>query len=164
VTMLPRNEQQTMPAQEEIDAPLYVPESAEDPGATTVIPECTDSPEDEPAEFAPTLSTIRGSVFTPSCTFSSCHDAINPPFGLDLETEAGLHDRLLNHDVQNATSMPLVAPGDAQNSWLYHMMSDCQPMSDTGAVVPMPRNAPELLEPGLVATIRQWIDDGAEDN
>jgi hypothetical protein len=37
-------------------------------------------------------------------------------------------------------------------------------MSDTGAVVPMPRNAPELLEPGLVATLRQWIDDGAEDN
>lgn len=160
VTMLPKNANQAMPSDEEIAAPLYAPPSDEDPNVVTVVPECEDTPDAEPAKFAPTLSTIKGAIFVPSCAYSSCHDAVNPAFGLDLVSD-GLHDRLLAHQVQHDTTMPLIDPGNADGSWLYHMMSDCEPAA---GVTPMPRNAPNLLEPGLVATVREWIDGGAADN
>lgn len=161
VTMLPKNANQGMPTPEEIDAPLYVPDTAQGPDDVTVVPECVDVPDDVPAKFAPTLSAIHGSIFVPSCAYSSCHDADNPAFDLDLATRDGLHQRLMDHAVQHTTPMPLVEPGDAAGSWLYTIMSDCEPAAN---VAPMPRNAPNLLEAGLVGTLREWIEAGAADD
>ena len=164
VTMLPKNDSQAMPTQEEIDAPLYAPSSDEDPGTVAVVPECEDTPAAAEPKYAATLSNVASDVLAPSCTFSSCHDAENPAFGLDLATRTGMRDRLVNHAVQHSTSLPLVAPGDAEGSWLYQMISKCDPMGDTGTVAHMPRNSPTLLDPGLVAMVRAWIDAGAADD
>ena len=48
VTMLPKNANQGMPTQEEIDAPLYVPTTAQGPDDVTVVPECEDTDGDQP--------------------------------------------------------------------------------------------------------------------
>ena len=58
--------------------------------------------------------------------------------------------------------LPLVAPGDPEGSWLYRVLSRCEPHNDSGFIVPhMPRNAPALLDDGLVAIVRAWIEAGA---
>ena len=160
-----KNPAQGPPTQAEKDGPLYVP--PREPGDVDLEPTkpCVDSdPAAAPSE-PPTLTTLRGAVFTPSCTFSSCHDASAPAAGLDLQTAAGLRDRLLAHTVVADTARPLVAPGDPDSSWLYTLVSTCDPTDSKGQVVKhMPYNAPTLMPDPLVAQVRAWIAAGALDD
>jgi hypothetical protein len=158
---LPKNAAQTLPTADEIAAPLYVPPS--DPGDTDLppVPPCENrSGLDDPGGPA-TLSSIRDTLFAPSCSFSSCHGTAPGAAGLDLRA-TDLHAELLGHDVQAATALPLVAPGDPDGSWLMRLISQCEPTDDAGNVVAhMPRNAPTLADPALVARVRAWIAAGA---
>lgn len=163
VTIIPKNASQSMPSPEEIDAPLYVPQSDAPENNTTVIPACEDTPDDASPKLPANLSTIQESVLVPGCTFSSCHDPINPAFGLDLKSD-GLHERLMSHEVQHDTELPLIEPGDAEGSWFYRMVADCNPTAGGSEVAHMPRNSPDLMDPGFVAMIRDWIDAGASDD
>ena len=71
----------------------------------------------------------------------------------------------MDHQVKANTSMPLVAPGDPEGSWLYQRVSRCAPVDDNGTALPnMPLNAPVLLQDEAVALVRQWIEAGAPDN
>lgn len=157
---IPKNDGQAMPTEEEIDAELYVPESNSDGNNVALVPECEDTPEDAEPSGPITLSSLRTDLFMPSCAFSACHDADAPAAGLDF-TADDLHRELLDHELLAATDSPLVAIGDASNSWLFQVMSTCEPESDTGVVSAMPRNAPRLLPQGEVARVRAWIDAGA---
>ena len=59
--------------------------------------------------------------------------------------------------------MPLVEPGDPERSWLYKLLSECEPTRDNGNVAShMPLNAPILLDDVLVAKVRAWIEAGAD--
>jgi hypothetical protein len=160
---LPRNPAQTLPSDEERQAPLYVPESLPDDSKLPPIPECVDTPDLVLAEPPATLSSIRETVFRGSCTFSACHDSVAPTAGLDLSSDDVL-DNLLNHAIVFAdTELPLVAPGDPAGSWLMQILSRCEPTDDAGtAVNHMPRNSPTLLPPELVAKVRAWILNGAQ--
>lgn len=61
--------------------------------------------------------------------------------------------------------MPLVSPGDPDDSWLYHLLADREPTLPAGQVVShMPKNAPKLLDDALVAKLREWIEAGALDD
>jgi hypothetical protein len=162
---LPRNAAQTLPSDEEREAPLYVPESLPDDSKLPPIPECVDTPDLVLAEPPATLSSIRETVLRGSCTFSACHDGIAPAAGLDLSSD-GVHDNLLNHAIVFAdTELPLVAPGDPDGSWLMQLLSRCEPTDDAGITVNhMPRNSPTLLPPELVAKVRDWILSGALDD
>lgn len=161
---LPKNESQTMPTPDEIAAPLYVPPSS--PGDTDLppVPTCVDH-DPEAAALAPaTLSSIRDTLFASSCTYSSCHGGPGTPSGLDLRAE-DLHASLLGHTPTANTSMPLVDPGNPDNSWLVQLLSNCEPTDDAGNIVAhMPRNAPTLSDPALVAKVREWIAAGAQDD
>lgn len=154
---------QTMPTQEEIEAPLYLPPM--DPADADIppVPECRDAdPSAEPAGPA-TLTSISENIFVPACTFSACHGS-GAAAGLDLIRE-DLHAALMNHDVRADAGIPLIAPGDPEGSWLYRLLADCEPELSTGAVVPhMPRNAPTLIEDGLIAQVHAWIEAGAKDD
>ncbi len=162
---LHKNMAQQPPTQAERDAPLYVPPP--EPGDVDLDPvkPCVDSdPAAAPLE-PPTLTTVRDAVLTPSCTFSSCHDAAAPAAGLDLQTAVGLHARLMAHAVVADTALPLVAPGDPDGSWLFELVSRCDPADDKGVTVThMPFNAPTLLPDDQVATVRAWIAAGALDD
>lgn len=160
-----KNPAQAPPTEEEKGRPLYVPPS--DPGDVDLDPvkPCVDSDPAATADEPATLTSVRDAIFTPSCTFSSCHDTSTPAAGLDLQTAAGLHQRLIGHQATANTELTLVKPGDPDNSWLYQLASRCDPQDATGAPVKhMPFNAPTLLPDPLVAKLRAWIAAGALDN
>lgn len=152
-----------MPTEEELDSEMYVPPSEHDGDQLDPESRCEDTPEQSQAGFDTTLTEIDRQIFEPGCTFSACHSGASAAAGLDL-TADDLHGELLDHQVRAPTEMPLVDPGDADNSWLYRITSECDPQAGDTSVDPMPRNSPELLDPSLVATLRDWIDEGAEDN
>ncbi len=162
---IPRNPSQSLPTEAERNAPLYVPESLPDDFELPPVPECKDTPDTALAEQPVTLTSIRETVFTGSCTFQACHDSVAPAAGLDLDS-AGVHERLLAHQVTFAdTDLPLIEPGDPEGSWLMTLLSRCDPEDDTGNILShMPRNSPTLLPPEVVAKVRDWIATGAEEN
>jgi len=159
-----KNPSQSMPTPEELDAPLYVPPTLPEDDGLSPVDDCVDTPPDaEPAGSA-TLSMVRDTLLVSSCQFSSCHSGASASAGLDLGA-ADLHGELMEHVVQAETSLPLVAPGDPEGSWLYRLVSECSPTDDSGGVVAhMPLNAPRLSDPSLVAILHDWIEDGAPDN
>lgn len=157
---IPKNAGQEMPSEEEQQAELYVPESNTDGGDAVLVPDCRDTPDDAEPAGGTTLGAVRDDVLMASCAYSSCHDADSPAANLDF-TADDLHAELMGHEVQADVDMPLVAPGDSSNSWLYQIISNCAPESNAGVVSAMPRNSPTLLEPSRVAQLRAWIENGA---
>ena len=161
---LPKNAAQGLPKSSEVAGELYVPPSNADDMGLPPVPECEDTPAGASAEIDATLTSIRDNVLVPTCTFSSCHGEQSAVAGLDLES-ATLRDELVNHQVFAETQKPLVDPGDADNSWLMDLLAKCEPVDEGGTPRShMPRNAPVLLEPGLVAAVRDWINAGALDD
>jgi hypothetical protein len=161
VVGLPKNEAQGLPGADEIAAPMYVP--PQEPGDVELppVPECVDQdPETAPHEPA-TLASISATLLESSCSYSSCHGP-GGAGGINFRA-TDLHAELLGHQVRANTSLPLVAPGDPDNSWLYRLLSQCEPTDDDGNVLThMPYNAPTLARPELVAKVRAWIEAGAK--
>ena len=159
VFALPKSNAQTMPTADERDAPFYVPPAAEGDIDLDPVKPCLDVPADAEPLAPATLASLRATVFNPSCSFSSCHGGKSPA-SVRLDG-ADLHAVLLGKASAD-TPMPLVDPGKPDNSWLYQLVSRCEP-SDAGGNVHthMPYNAPTLLDPRLVAKLRAWIAAGA---
>ena len=164
ILAVPRNAAQSLPTAEEIGADLYVPDQLPEDIDLPVVPVCEDTPADVLAEAPFTFSSIRESIFRPSCNYSACHGSETPAAGLDLETPD--LSAIVGASVLTArTAMPLVAPGDPDGSWLYQVISRCTPVDDEGTeFAHMPANAPTLLEPALVGKVREWIAAGAQDD
>lgn len=158
---VPKNPAQTMPSAEEIEAPLYVPEGDGTDGELPPVLPCIDDAGTALPEPPATLTSIQEGVFQGSCSFQACHDSQAPAGGLDLTGDVRAH--LVDQPVLSAqTTMPRVAPGDPDRSWLLRLLSECEPVDDSGRVVAhMPRNAPALLDPPLIAKVRAWIAAGA---
>ena len=160
---LPKTEGQDPPTDAEKAAPLYLPPIQPGDEDIPPVPECRDADMEAQAETPVTLSSISETIFGPACTFSACH-GVSAAAGLDL-TSTNLRSKLMNHEFLVDPGMPLVKPGDPDNSWLYHLISRCEPVRDNGNVAShMPLNAPILLDDALVAKVRAWIEDGAPNN
>lgn len=110
------------------------------------------------AAAGPSLADLHASLLLPRCGGSECHAAggASPP---DLETAAGLRDRLLGPSIQ-ARGAPYVVPGNPDASYLY---VKCTPDFSSrgmgyGAVMPSdgsPLSSAELEQLGA------WIRGGA---
>jgi hypothetical protein len=160
---VPKTAGQDPPTEEEKAAPLYLPPVQPGDEDIPPVPECRDADEDAPGETPRTLSSIAETIFTPACTFSACHGS-SAAAGLDL-TSTNLRSKLMNFESLVDPGMPLVKPGDPERSWLYKLLSECEPTRENGSVAShMPLNAPILLDDGLVAKVRAWIEAGAPDN
>ena len=109
------------------------------------------SPEPIPA----TLSAIEDRIFTPNCTFSSCHGA-SAQQGLSLTGRT--HGALVGVAAGEAPSMVRVAAGDPAGSYLLHKIEDAMPTSG----VRMPPDQP--LPASKIDAIRAWIAAGAQDD
>ncbi len=159
---LPKNAAQQPPTQEEIDGELYVPPTDPADEGLEPVDMCVDTPADAEPVVAPTFTNVRETLFSSTCVFSSCHGVGGAAAGLDF-LAPDLHDTLLSRmPISADTAMPLVEPGEPDNSWLYQVISQCQPTDDAGTVRPhMPLNAPELADPRMVAVVRDWIAAGA---
>jgi hypothetical protein len=151
-----------MPSSAERERPMYVPESDTDEDIDPV-PDCEDTPASAEPLKEPTLTNLKRDIFSVSCAFSSCHGEESAAANLNL-TGDNLRQRLVDHQMVTPTQMPLVDPGNPDGSWLYEVVSKCEPESDAGPVSHMPRNSPTLLDPELVAMVREWIAQGAKDN
>ena len=160
VFALPKNSAQKLPTPAEQDAPLYVPPAADGDLDLDPVKPCVDSTGDAEPLAPATLASLRATVFNPSCSFSSCHGG-KSPVSVRLDGP-DLHDVLLGTASSADMKVPLIEPGNLDNSWLYQLVSRCEPTDAGGHVhTHMPYNAPNLLEPRLVAKLRAWILAGA---
>jgi hypothetical protein len=159
---VPKNAKQSLPEQEEIEAELYKPESSDEDRSLPPAETCKDSDPDTEPELPATLESIRENVFVSGCTFNACHGGAASAHGLDL-TVNNLREMLVDQPSKMQPDLNLVTAGKPEESWLYHVISRCEPMAEDGVAPHMPLNAPELIEDPLVAKIRQWILDGATD-
>lgn len=100
------------------------------------------------ADFA----SIQSHVFTPICT--ACHAGAAAPQGLRLDA-ANSYALLVGVPSNEVASLLRVRPGDPDNSYII------QKLEGHAAVgAQMPLGGPYLDAP-TIATIRQWISDGA---
>jgi hypothetical protein len=160
---LPKNEAQSPPSEAEKAADLYVPVSdlPEDQVSPTL--DCEDSDPGVAPVAAATLTAVRDQVLLPGCSYSSCHGS-GSAGGLRFDV-GDLHAVLSGHEVRGNAELPLVDPGNPEGSWLYLKMAYCDPQNAQGATVPhMPINSPILLEDEVVALVREWIANGAQNN
>jgi hypothetical protein len=100
----------------------------------------------------PTLASIQSNVFTPICT--TCHAGAAAPLGLQL-TDGASYVMLVNVPSVEVQSILRVQPGNPDASYLIQKLE-----GTAGQGARMPLNAP-ALSPETIATIRQWIVNGA---
>src|SRR5690606_7012241 len=117
------------PTQEELDGELYLPPLDPADQGLPPIPPCVDTG-DAVASFEPTLTNVAANLFVPACSFSSCHGTGGQAGGLNLEGD--LHAKLLGHSVSGNSDLPLIDPGNAEGSWLYQRISQCEPTDKDG--------------------------------
>jgi hypothetical protein len=120
-------------------------------------PAPTPSADPSPTGFDPVFSAIQSNVFSPTCAVSGCHLGGSAPWGLRLDATNSYG--LLVGVVSGGSPPTLrVAPGDPVNSYIIHKLEG------TAAVgARMPLNGTPLSTADI-ATIRQWISDGAIDD
>lgn len=110
----------------------------------------------EVEEPAPTLTEIRTELFTPGCSFSTCHGGRSGAAGLNLATNP--YSALVDVEANDAPGRILVVPGDVAASYLYEKLT-----SDTPAAGErMPPGSP--LDERRLSMVRRWIEAGALDN
>ena len=108
-----------------------------------------------------TFQGVTAAVFEKSCAFGTCHDAASPAEGLafhDLESVAAA----LNTPSAQDSSVMLIAPGDADNSYIYRKLT-----GSNMAATDVAGNAGTIMPPGSplcapkVEAVRAWIAAGA---
>ena len=104
----------------------------------------------------PRLSVIQEKIFTPSCAFSSCHDAVGPENELDL-SGANTYSALLDGTSPD-TDMARVVAGDPDQSLLYLSLVGQAP----AGIRAMPLG--NSLSEAEISAVKTWIEDGALNN
>jgi hypothetical protein len=98
------------------------------------------------------LKSIQDNVFTPICT--QCHEGAAAPLGLRLD-EASAYAMLVNAPSVEVPALNRVTPGDPDNSYLIQKLEGRAAVGGQ-----MPLGQPPLPA-STIATIRQWIANGA---
>lgn len=107
--------------------------------------------------LGPALSSIQQNIFTPICT--QCHFGANPAGGLNLEdgqAHAGLvgQSRLFDPEIR-------VVAGDADSSFLIDKLENNNLGGSRGDRMPL---GGPFLNQVTIDVIKQWINEGANDN
>ncbi|MEX0707262.1 MAG: hypothetical protein WD078_04815 [Woeseia sp.] len=114
-------------------------------------------PDEMPAAIGPVFSEIQSGVFTPTCATAGCHTGAGAPQGLRLDATSS-YGLLVNVASSQAPSIPRVAPGDPDGSYLVRKLE-----GTAAAGARMPLGRPPLAQ-STIDVIRQWIIDGALDD
>ena len=110
----------------------------------------------------PTFASIRANILQPRCALP-CHSDIEPPAGLDMETDpyAALVNVPAAGQMCEASGLDRIEPGDPAASLLYLKITakrdDVDPVCGEG----MPQGARPSLSDQEIAVIEQWILAGA---
>ncbi len=112
---------------------------------------------DDGDSVEPTMSSIHDKIISRSCNSESCHGGTSPKGSLDLSTPQSSYDGLVGITADAEPSYTLVVAGDPDNSLFYLIL-----LGDVGAIDQMPTGFE--LDAEEVEAVRQWIEDGAENN
>ncbi len=112
-----------------------------------------------PEEREPTLTAIRADIFDPRCSASVCHGN-GGARGLDLQNEP--FEGLVNVASVADPDIVRVAPGDPDGSLMFQVLQGPVPDAELGELQQMPIGAE--VDDADLAQLRQWIEDGAENN
>ena len=121
-------------------------------GATTVFNVGCDT-----GGMQPTLTSIHEVIIQRSCNSESCHGGSTPESDLDLTDVQTTYDALVGVASSMEPSFDRVVPGDPDNSLFYMVL-----LGEVGSVDQMPPGY--SLDPEEIEMIREWIEDGAENN
>lgn len=100
---------------------------------------------------APTWEEDVGPLFAVEC--ASCHSGSTPEADLLLDDR----DALVDAPAAQA-DMPLLAPGDHLDSYLWHKLANTQAIAGgSGSAMPQGR----VLDAAVVDLVADWIDAGA---
>ncbi|HEV8200256.1 MAG TPA: hypothetical protein VGS03_09565 [Candidatus Polarisedimenticolia bacterium] len=117
------------------------------------LPTVGSSPGDQ-AVAQPSLRTDVQPIFTARCAIAGCHIiATEANYGLVLTDAVTSHDNLVNVPSGKYPPFLRVLPGNSSASVLAAMIDDQE----------MPKAGPPLSQ-GTIDTIKNWIDQGAQDN
>jgi len=112
------------------------------------------SDDGDPVIAQPSLARDIQPIFSARCAIPGCHiTATEANLGLVLTDAATSHARLVNVPSGEIDGVIRVVPGDSTMSWLMVLL-------DTGE---MPKEG-AMLSQGTRDTIRNWIDQGAQNN
>lgn len=126
--------------------------------------ESTDEGDDNPDDtdtLEATLSSIQSNIFTPTCATSSCHSSATSSGGLSL-SDGDSFGELVGVESDGASGVNLVTAGDVDASYLINKLEGTQATVGGGGST-MPKGGAALSDEEI-QTIRDWIDNGAEDN
>lgn len=118
-------------------------------------------PSIETTPVEPVWPEIYARILAPGCAFSMCHDDETTAGALDLSAPDIAYAALLAPAAGRlcADANPRVVPGDPSASLLVHKLEGRTPDGPVcGSRMPTLGNA---LSSGRIASIRQWIEDGA---
>ena len=114
--------------------------------------------EPPPEETGPSFQFIQETIFDTSCALAGCHAGANPPQGMSLSAGVA-YANIVNVPSNEQPGVLRIAPGDPASSYLFQKITGAPSIS--GAVMPLGR--PPLSDE-QINTIREWIEEGAEDN
>jgi len=112
--------------------------------------------------LGPTFASIEANILRPRCALP-CHGDIEPPAGLDMETDAyaALVGVPAAGRMCEASGLDRIEPGDPAASLVYLKITakrdDVDPVCGEG----MPQGARPPLGDEEIGVIEQWILDGA---
>ncbi len=95
-------------------------------------------------------------IFLKEC--GDCHGSERPKKGLDLSQGKG-YANLVNRQSVEVPDLPLVKPGDAENSYLWHKLEH---RAKEGKGMPRGIFSSRKLPAEQLAVIREWIEQGAQ--
>ena len=103
-------------------------------------------------------------IFNVNCATGGCHDSITQAQFMSLEAPDIFDPVIGIVDVASTQGSPLdrVEPGDSSMSYLVHKLEGTQALVGGGGEQ-MPKFLPPLTQPEI-QLIRDWIDEGAQDN
>lgn len=119
------------------------------------------STDDTSSGLEATLSSIQENIFTPTCAVSGCHSSASASEQLSL-ADGEAFDNLVNVDAAQVSSLKRVDPSDPDNSYVIHKLEGTH-TSAGGSGAQMPKDANALSDEQINA-IREWIENGADDN
>lgn len=105
----------------------------------------------------PTLTSIHDKIIQRSCNSEACHGGSTPEGDLDLSTAESAYAALVGVTSDVEPTYTRVVQGDPDNSLLYMVL-----LGTVGSLDQMPPGF--ALAADEVEAVRQWIEDGAENN
>lgn len=132
-------------------------------GSTDETEEATTTDNTDTTELTATLSSIQENIFTPTCAVAGCHTSTSHASGMSLK-DGETYDNLVGiSSSRSGVTIPRVTAGDSSASYLINKLEGTQSTVGGGSSSQMPL-ALTPLTAAQIAIIKEWIDNGAENN